>query len=141
MKDLIEKLKKNERPFGLCSKEEQECFERVGRGNCKCFDINKEWAELISGLCFGTCSTYRIKSNYQLKPEMKKYEVYTTSKTNTCWFYFDTLKEKQWSLSSAMNMPNFSHFELDNGTTFYTCGAVAKYVRQGYKVFACFVED
>ena len=37
MNELIEKLKSNERPFGLCSEEEQACFKEATKGNCEIY--------------------------------------------------------------------------------------------------------
>ena len=141
MKELVEKLKKNEKVWSRLSKEEQACFEKVGKKNCVFWSQTCQWKSPspIFG-SFISNDIYRIKSDYQPKPEIKKYEIKNRD---------DDLRVVGYSgyghdnpcIHLCPTRPNFSHFELDNGTIFYVCGAVAKYMRQGYKVFACFVEE
>jgi hypothetical protein len=71
--ELIEKLKHNERPFGLCTKEEQECFKEVRKQNCLFYSVENKWLEILSSSAttnhFPNEQTYRIKSDYQPQPE------------------------------------------------------------------------
>jgi len=70
--DLIEKLKHNEKPFGLNSPEEQECFEKVGKRNCEEYS-GREWGRVMS--VFFNSHTYRIKPDYQPEPQVEKAEI------------------------------------------------------------------
>jgi len=74
MNEMIEKLKKNEKPFGLLSPEEQECFEKVGCKNCLYYDSGKKWHERTVNPFFDV-STYRIKPDYKPKPEFVDLEI------------------------------------------------------------------
>lgn len=148
MSELIERLKKNKVPFGLCSKEEQECFKKTGIENCIIYDGEK-WVGTSSSnnttsitlLGFGNYWTFRIKSDYQPKPKIKKYEIVNRD---------DDLHVDGYSgygydnpcIHLCVDDKNFSHFEVDCGYTFQThLENVAKNLRKGHRVFACFVED
>jgi len=72
-KELIEKLKHNEKPFGLLSEEEQECLKKVGYKNCQIFD-EEGWKDK-KGSKFYSSSTYRIKPDYNPEPEYIEYEI------------------------------------------------------------------
>jgi len=68
MNELIEKLKKNEKPFGLMEPEEQECLKKVGKKNCLyASDMTKGWLQAPVNVDFCWGVTYAIKHDY--KPE------------------------------------------------------------------------
>lgn len=90
-KELIEKLKDNKVVFGLLSKEEQECFEKVGTENCEYYAgiIDKEslWDKCLPSNFFSK-STYRIKQNYQYEEPLPTYEDICESLFAKKGFYF-----------------------------------------------------
>ena len=70
MNELSEKLKKNERPFGLCSEEEQKCFEEVTKGNCEIFHEDKWMPQTPPNHTdFLANDTFRIKPDYASPPK------------------------------------------------------------------------
>jgi hypothetical protein len=60
---IIKRLKCNEKPFGLNSKEERDVFVQIGVKSCLVLNYYNEWQDTESFLNF---KTYRIKPNYQL---------------------------------------------------------------------------
>lgn len=76
--ELIEKLKDKNyvREFGRMSKEEQECYEQVGRNNCHVYledGWNVEQRESWKLHGFSKDYSYAINPNYQPEPEYKDY--------------------------------------------------------------------
>lgn len=63
--DLIEKMKKNEKPFGLLQPEEQECLKKVRNKNCVFYTVDGDWEDTagLDSFCIG--QVYRIKPDYQ----------------------------------------------------------------------------
>ena len=68
-KELIEKLqdKTYVRAFGLMTREEQACFEKVGKKNCLYYSV-AGWDGAETDF-FVNISTYAIKPDYQPEPE------------------------------------------------------------------------
>ena len=87
---LIERLKKNERPFDLCSEEEQVCFKKVKMNSCWIYN-GETWESThsdvtgITMIGFGNYYTYRIKPDYAPQPKEKKIEIIIGGKT--VWSY------------------------------------------------------
>lgn len=104
---LIEQLKHNEKPYGLNSKKEQECFEEVGRENCLvyCFgNFEKITAD------FNTDLTYRIKPDYQPSPQMERCEVSVGLKG-----IFYQRNDYYKDLHEAFSSPDLMYFEYEDG--------------------------
>ena len=71
--NLIKQLKQNERPFGLCSKEEQACFVKVGIKNLERYSGSGQKAHWHSHEGWDTLFDdfiYRIKAGYKPEPEI-----------------------------------------------------------------------
>jgi hypothetical protein len=69
MDNLIEKLKNNTTPYALCSKDEQDCFQWVGRDNLLVFWPDK-WHDAANDThTMNPHLAYRIKPDYQPQPE------------------------------------------------------------------------
>ncbi len=62
----VERLKTNEKPFGLLSPKEKEIFNCVSKENCLWFDGWK-WEKCSGRFC--ECNTYRIRPDYQAEPK------------------------------------------------------------------------
>jgi len=65
--EMIEKLKKNEKPFGLLSLEEQECLKKVSIWNCLLYTGVNFFQP--AGTTFNPETTYCINPDYQPEPE------------------------------------------------------------------------
>ena len=140
-KELIEKLKRNEKPFGLLSKEEKECIRKAGMENVQYYNgdnwINKPCAypDLF------THSTYRIKPDYQPEPEYEDVEIVMHGK---CLGGNENLRLGIWNANSPRfwiplyeipAMPNFvdfHHLEKLDITD------IATDINRGLKVYARF---
>lgn len=106
--NLIEKLKKNERPFGLCTKEEQECFRKVGKKNCQFF--NGGWQKSIYDT-FEPGSVYRIKKTYTPEAEIEKCERYYDEHGLAC---FKLAGKTELCIHTAVSHKNFAGFEYED---------------------------
>ena len=69
MNELIERLKDNTTPYGLCSNEERATFESVGANNCRVYNFNGWGNSLNTPHKFSCQLAYQIKSDYQPEPE------------------------------------------------------------------------
>jgi len=133
-KDLIEKLKKNEMPFCLLTKEEQKCLKEVGKEYCQYFDGSK-WNSR-GGTLFILDATYRIKPDYQSEPEYEEYEI--TANADTWLGCYVGGKINHWiRLYKVPALPNFDCFFVEGGCTINT-NHVSNIVYSGRKVFARF---
>ena len=109
MKDIIEKLKQNEKPFGLLSKEEQELLKKVEFENRLFYSPEKGWVNDRDSYT-GNAQTFRIKPDYQPEPEYVDYEI---SLDSTC-----ELLGINWSVSEffplgeIVSMPDFEGFYI-----------------------------
>lgn len=112
--DLIKKLKDNKEAYGLLSKEEQECFEKVGKENCDYYVGNDKWEGLFraDGI-FVPGNTYRIKPDYQLEskePQVERCEVATVN--NRLYYKQDG---RLYFLHEAFSDPDHIGFLDKNG--------------------------
>lgn len=113
--NLIEKLKNNEKPYGLNTKEERGCFEKVGRANCLYLQPDITWKSID---CIGGSKTfhkkdvYCIKLDYQPEPGVEKCEV---DRKNPYRLRYKR-KERVWVfLHEAFSDPDFMYFEFEDG--------------------------
>ena len=76
MNELIEQMKKNEKPFGLLSKDEQNWFWIV-RATCgiEIYHNTNGWIDAGYMPVFSKATTYRISPDYQPEPEVVEFEV------------------------------------------------------------------
>ncbi|MBE3035722.1 MAG: hypothetical protein IMZ70_01360 [Candidatus Atribacteria bacterium] len=76
MKDLIEKLKKNEKPFGLLTPEEQAMIKDMMCGGHTLKYSGVEWIALDASSCYpANIITYAIKPDYKPEPEVVDLEI------------------------------------------------------------------
>ena len=136
MNELIERLKSNEKPFGLLSKEEQECFNEIGMKNCEIYRYSK-WNQAVHNI-FHTDSTYRIKPDYQPEPEyddleIKEYEfIYYPRKM----LGIDLGNGESYILSKVPSMPNFECFLGEDNKVIHCIANISYYINEGNKVIA-----
>lgn len=76
-KELIERMKKNEKPFGLLNCKEQRLLCSIGREFCQYYAAKGfPWLELNRGdNQFDETLTYRIRPDYAPEPEVIRCEV------------------------------------------------------------------
>jgi hypothetical protein len=111
-KDLIEALKKNERPFGLMSQEMQAKAEGIGFcGNFRRFLGPTNWSGVISNPAHGHSyiSTYRLRSDYQEQPEIVERKV----DTNEFGFLCVNYDGCELMLTEALDHPNAVGFKYE----------------------------
>lgn len=84
--NIIEQLKANEKPFGLMSKEMQEKAVELDCENR--FEVYCEgdlWDTVIATGPFIDTHVYRLRPDYEEKPEVVKCEVYTDAVSKLCY--------------------------------------------------------
>ncbi len=111
---LIEKLKSNERAFGLCSEEERTCFKEVGPDNCLYYSRDLDWRQ---AWCFNPTGAICIKPDYAPTPKEKKREVYEADTDNGMRLFFKSpsCEAIGLALEAAVRLPNFIAFQYANG--------------------------
>jgi len=124
--DLIEKLKHNKTAFTLLSKEEQECFGKVGANNCRVL-WNRKW-EVIRGEGFGPDFTYRIKSDYRPEPQVERCEVFTDGNNHLCYQRSTDISFRN-TLTTALSDPDFIEAQDESGDPVGIRGHVEAHLR------------
>lgn len=130
---LINELKKNERPFGLLSKEEQECLRSIPK--LLCYQSTGNWLEIKPEYFIET--TYCIPPDYQPEPEFVKTKIELSKSIPqklVIYYYGERL------LHEITSMPDFDHFELQHGGHIQPHG-IAPAIRDGAEVYAVFVKE
>lgn len=113
MNELIERLKQNEKPYGLLTEEERECFESIGKNNCLFFD-GVRWHPCNTGEFFREYA-YRISPKYQVEPEVVKCEV-KKIKDSFREDHLRYFRGNYWRhLTESLNDPDFMYFEYEDG--------------------------
>jgi len=151
MNEMIEKLKKNERPFGLLTLEEQECLKKVSKENCVIF--NETWVTPCRlRQPFENKFTYAIKPDYKPEPEFVDLEII---KDNFGWLGILDVeppiapKADFTHLHCLPSLPGFQCFwEEPKGfhgymlnRAFWTIGLVSPKLDEGKTVYARFRKE
>lgn len=135
MNELIEKLKKNEKPFGLLSEEEQECLEIVGKNNCLFYDSYGKWLCGEVSNYFRKNSSYRIRPSYQPEPEYVDYEI--TLNADTWLGCFVPGKINSWvRLYKVSSVLNFEGFYSKHGR--HQVDSISQRINEGFDIYARF---
>lgn len=123
-KELIERMKKNEKPFGLLNCKEQRLLCSIGREFCQYYAAKGfPWLELNRGdNQFDETLTYRICPDYAPEPEVIRCEVYEKDGQ----LYYDHPVQKSCFLNEALNDKDFIACE-------YVGGSKYGYIRQSYQ--------
>ena len=151
MNNMIEKLKKNEKQFVLLSPEEQAFLKSLPENTIEfLLDANYVKWELLISPGFTPMSTYRIKSDYQPKPEYVDLEIVALKCSNfgrhVEWLGVlsvsaDFLPFDFTHLHCLPSLPNFDCFWIeddDKKVVHIAIHHVASYIREGKKVYARF---
>jgi len=140
MKDLIEKLKKNEKPFGLLTLEEQECLDKVGKQNCLVYTNSGKW-ENAAKCSFQSGNTYAIKPDYQPEPEFVDLEIVRHGDFLGAFNDPDVLPFNFTHLHCLPSLPKFHSFvytKVNGVEEWLPTVSVASEIDEGHKVFARF---
>ena len=116
--NIIEQLKKNEKPFGLMSEEMQEKAKAIGPVDFLILSIVgiainwPKWNPFCGG-DFVYKETYRLRADYEDEPEIVECEIFEDS---NC-LGFDGCKGIQGTeIANAVNHPGFIGFKFEDGT-------------------------
>ncbi len=113
MADLIKQLMDNKEAFGLMSPEMQEKAKGIGMVNYFRLFGNVGWGGIIkdTSYVFFTEYAYRLRSDYEEKPEIVECEIYSKGT-----LYYRDIGGIQRSLSRAIEHPDFIGFKFEDGT-------------------------
>ena len=111
MNRLIEKLKKNEKPFGRLTMEEQEYLKAVGAENRQFYDCNGRWVGDFTTSIMKNYSL-RIKPDYkEPEPEIVECEVKLDDDDDELYFRY---RDEEWGLEEAVIFPEFIGYKYSN---------------------------
>ena len=116
MKELIEALKKNEKPFGRLSSEERGFVNYLLGSNPECFLYfdGSNFMERESTCSFDTQKAYRIKADYNPEPEIVECKVYA-DKDNPGWVLFDYKNDEENSLGVCIDCKDWYGLKWSDG--------------------------
>ena len=142
MNELIEKLKKNEKPFGLLAPEEQECLKKAGKKNCL-FYGSSGWEPKEADETFCVWQTYAINLDYQPVPKFVDVEIVIQEHTSdrTCLYVLGCIYTDEYifiPLYKLPSLPNFEYFWKNHCHEVIYLDMVAKIIARGHKVYARF---
>jgi hypothetical protein len=144
-KDLIEKLKANERGWMFLAEDEQCCMKQVNaQGGIENLRYDGDWEPgHWSCLGEGANEIFRIKPGYEPKPEYEDYEIRVASHKRLMAFddKADVL-DGPTSIHKLPCRPDFDGFYYTVGDTDHLLDldSVARVIREGKKVVARFVK-
>jgi hypothetical protein len=135
-------MKENRSILSLLEPEELACLKEVGGENLIFSGKGNHWKNNYSAIN-GDGIVYRIRPDYQPpKPEPKIVKCEVVKCCKVLGFYKNVGGEDDefFSLSEIVGLSYFSHFEKSNGNKI-GIENIATEIRNGGKVFACFVEE
>ena len=149
MDEMIEKLKKNKKAFGLLEPEEQECFKNVRKINCLWYHgsgVNDWGSDSGAFSKFDNQTTYAIKPDYKPEPEYVDLEIVENGNwlgivlTDTNKVPLTIVPYVFTKLYELPSLPNFEQFYQSFGgkPCYVSTNYVAKFISEGKKVFARF---
>jgi len=113
MNEMIEKMKNNEKPFGLLVPEEQEFMKSLPSQTCEYYTGGR-WNRL-SDPSFGKPITYRISQDYKPELEIERVAVDMSDENGGIGFSY---QEWCWCfIEEAAHHPNFIEYEYEDGET------------------------
>lgn len=114
---IIEALKKNKEAFGCMSEEMRAVAEGIDKSDFRCIPVDRpylNWDGMVH--CdkpFYAGLTYRLRADYQAKPEIVENEVYLADSGEL--EYRNANKTGSWLLSTAIDQPDFIGFKYEGG--------------------------
>ncbi len=112
MKNLIEQLKDNEKPFGLMSEEMQEKAAAMGLlDNFQLF-VGPGWGGVFkaTGCSFQNGKVYRLRPDYEDDLEIVEHEIFGVE--SHLHFHYQGTRH---SVCQAYDQPNFIGFKFEDG--------------------------
>lgn len=115
-KDIIEQLKKNEKPFGLMSEEMRKKAVEIGRSEFQCYMQHGVWLK-----CFIEKGeedewrpgiTYRLRDTYE-EPEPEIREMEISANMSNCLCMYNDEGMSFGSIATVHERPDFIGFEVD----------------------------
>jgi hypothetical protein len=130
-KEIIQALIDNEKPFGLMSEEMQAKAKEIGHRGFIYYtgDGTTTWITCHLDSRFDRFRTYRLRPDYEEKPEIVECEVYVSTTHINKNVKFD--REEPYFLYEATAMPDFIGFKYEGG---YVCVYARGYRRSGSDV-------
>ena len=139
MDELIEQLKKNTVQWGLLSPEEQECFRKVGKENCRFYDFwSHTYKPAMPHEIWGREIIYQIDSDYQLEPPEPKY--YSCPVYSEHGRLYIQWQGQKLSLHKVLSLADFHGFWGDSQVP-YGIDEIGDALRSNQKPVAKFVKD
>lgn len=143
MNELIKKLKHNEKPFGLLRESEQGEMQACRKtGGVEWYGPHGGWTSAGGGECQQE-TTYRIRADYQPKPEVERCEVFTKHLIDGLDLRYKRAKDDREAIIwRAVSDPDFIEFQAWKDGAVIFSGVfitwVATRIFEGYKVYALF---
>jgi hypothetical protein len=125
MKDIIQALKENEKPFGLMSAEMQEAIQKqyeADVGSIECIEHFSNWVRCGSiNPKENQHLTYRLRPDYEPEPEVVKCPIREPDSCNMMWFDVTSLGEAKadshtMDFCSCTMHKDFIGFLYEDGT-------------------------
>ncbi len=112
----VKELMENKVPWYFLTKEQKECFRKVGKSYCLYHSwCTGEW-ELAGIDKWTQMDIYRIKKDYQPETKIIKCEIYKDRVTHALYqLMYEKPSDKQRYLWEAQSDPDFAGFEFENG--------------------------
>jgi hypothetical protein len=114
--NIIKALKENEKPFGLMSEEMRREFKRIqgeGTRNHLQFWNEDEW-QIASSPTWNGSRIYRLRPDYEEKPEIVECEVMINSNGELACAYEGFNEDACCPLSDCVNDPDFIGFKYED---------------------------
>jgi len=108
-KELIEALKKNEKPFGKMTAEMKEAMFEIGIPHFQRYMYLNAWHGNLNS--FASELTYRLRPDYEMEPEIMENVVFKVGKKLMTNITFN----KRTTLSEAVDHPDFIGFRYGTG--------------------------
>ena len=112
MKDVIQQLKDNEKPFGLMSEEMQAKARQIGKKQFDYYGVTWHGAIALS-TDFDYATTYRLRPDYEDEPEIEECEIIIIN--NGLHYKEAGGHGKKEVLHLAMSRPGFIGFKYESG--------------------------
>ena len=121
--NMIDRLKANEKPFGLMDKDMQEAAEEIGPEYFEVYITNLSdecrWrTEGVHGKGFDSscqkAQTYRLRPDYEPEPSIVECKIYELGEKGSLCFH--RKGDKPWNISNAINYPDFIGFNYQDDT-------------------------
>ncbi len=139
MKNLIEQLKDNEKPFGLMSEEMKKEAVDIGIPMFEVWQSDRWQSPSEVVHCYGAIKfldfdfTYRLRPGYAEKPEIEECEISPPNSDGTKWVR--VAEDHTMDFCSCMMHKDFLGFKFEDGTM-YPMSTVYKFKGRGMTYYS-----